>query len=250
MTATRHAGPLTTFVRDTRAGSLFSQIVDTLGADIVSGKLATGELLFADRLCKSLGVSRSVIREVLRALSSMGLVEARPQVGTRVLPPSRWNLLDPQVVSWRGRGSGYRLQQRELLELRLGIESAAARLAARRMTSDEVAGLRDHTAQMHRSIEASDPHGFFDADADFHRGLLEGSGNAVLSQFAKTVSAVLQVRSFDTRPGMMAMRTESVHRHDLLVDALAAGDPDQARQRAWDIVFGTLAEFDDTAVTE
>lgn len=115
------------------SGSLHSRVVDTLGQDIVDGRIAAGEILSPDELCTRFGVSRSVIRESLRALESMGMTLARPQVGTRVLPEEDWNLLHPQIVEWRGRGSGYLDQMEQVLEVRFGIELVASRLATRRM---------------------------------------------------------------------------------------------------------------------
>ena len=64
---------------------LYGHVVDVLGQAIVDGTMHTGQVVYAEQLCEQLGVSRSVVREGLRALSSMGLIEARPQVGTRVL---------------------------------------------------------------------------------------------------------------------------------------------------------------------
>src|SRR5690625_555429 len=72
---------------------LYAQVVDVLGREIVNGDIEPGTIVYADQLCERLGVSRSVIREGVRTLSSMGLVEARPQVGTRVLPPEHWDVL-------------------------------------------------------------------------------------------------------------------------------------------------------------
>src|SRR5699024_11256494 len=123
--------------RVTRMGSgLHGQIVNTLGQEIIDGSAATGSLMNADELVERFGVSRSVVRECLRTLGSMGLVEARPQVGTRVQPRSNWDLMNPKVVYWRGRGPDYITQMSELLELRMGIESTAAHLAAQRITPD------------------------------------------------------------------------------------------------------------------
>src|SRR5690625_341784 len=109
---------------------LYAQVVDVLGREIVNGDIEPGTIVYADQLCERLGVSRSVIREGVRTLSSMGLVEARPQVGTRVLPPEHWDLLNPYVVTLRREGPGYVNQMKELLVLRLGIEHATAGLAA------------------------------------------------------------------------------------------------------------------------
>lgn len=231
--------------RGLRGDGLYAHVIDTLGQDIVNGTLAEGDLLYADQLCLRFGVSRSVVREGLRTLASMGLVESRPKVGTRVLPRSRWDLLNPMLVYWRGRGVDYIDLQRELLELRLGIEGTAARLAAERMSAADCSALLNHAVGMLTAIEAEDRARFYEHDASFHRALLEGSGNAIMAQFADTVEAMLRAKSIDKRPGAAFMGAPSARRHLQLAHALVARDPDQAETVVRTIVHGTLAEFEE-----
>ncbi len=247
MTEPIRRGALPQIGREIRGTGLYAQVVEELGHRIVDGTLATGELVFADQLSQTLGVSRSVVRESLRTLSSMGLVESRPQVGTRVLPQNRWDLLHPLIITWRGRGNDFLIQHRELLELRLGIESTAARLAAGRIAPERALQLRECAQQMQDRLEHNDHHGFFYADAQFHRTLLEGAGNAVLSQFADTVVAMLTGRAMDTRPPMTSMFASSVARHIALADAIVDRDVSRAGIEAFNIVADTLREFDPTA---
>ena len=61
-----------------------------------AGHILNGEVDASDRL----KVSRTAYREAVRILAAKGLVESRPKVGTRVSPPERWHLLDPDVLSW------------------------------------------------------------------------------------------------------------------------------------------------------
>lgn len=235
--------PVRTHGRQRETG-LFGDVVHRLGQDIVTGRIAEGEILFTDQLCNALGVSRSVLREALRTLATMGLIEARPHRGTRVLPMSAWDLLDSRVIRWRGLGTDYLQQQRELLELRLGVEGVAARLAATRGSDDDARALLGHAEEMGRCLPAGDRHGFFAADAEFHSVLLHAGGNLVVAQFSHTVSAVLIARSHDLRPGMRELLAESVDRHLGLARAVMARDPDAAEERARAIVSSTLDEAD------
>jgi DNA-binding FadR family transcriptional regulator len=227
-----------------RGEGLYAQVVESIGQDIVSGNLRPGSIVYADQIVQRLGISRSVVRESLRSLSSLGLVESRPRVGTRVLPRARWDLLNPNVVYWRGRGPEYRQQQRELLELRLGVEGAAARFAAKRISPTTASEILAKAAAMLAATEANDPMSFFDADAQFHRLLLEGSGNAVLAQFADTVEAVLRARSIDQRPGMSTLTLTSARRHIRLAQALLERNETEAEAWAREIVEYTLKEFE------
>ena len=76
------------------SGGLHSYVVNELGGEIAQGKLAPNEIINVNGLCERFGVSRSVVRESLRALESLGLVKARPQVGTRVMALENWDLLN------------------------------------------------------------------------------------------------------------------------------------------------------------
>ena len=223
---------------------LYAHVVEELGQRIIDGDMPAGAIVFAEQLCDQFGVSRSVVRESLRTLSSMGLLEARPQVGTRVLPSTKWDLLNPYVVKWRAQGPDYVQQMRQLLELRLGIEQAAARLASARMSPDDAQRILRAGLDMQTAFENNDTRAFFDADAAFHRLLLEGTDNAVIAQLADTIGVVLRVRGNDSRPGMHYLTMESVQRHLDLAQALVDGDSAQAQASAVSIVEGTLHEFE------
>ncbi|HEV7813379.1 MAG TPA: FCD domain-containing protein [Leifsonia sp.] len=222
---------------------LYAHVVEVLGQEIIDGAMPTGTIVFADQLCERLGVSRSVVRESLRTLSSMGLVEARPQVGTTVLHESNWDLLNPHVVKWRAQGRGYVEQMRQLLELRLGLEQTAARLASERISPADAARIFAAAVAMREAFDAQDTRDFFEADALFHRILLEGTGNAVIAQLADIIGAVLHVRGSDSRPGMHDLSLESVERHIKLAQALIDGDPAQAQSSALELIEATLLEF-------
>lgn len=223
---------------------LYAHVVDVVGQEIINGDIPAGSVVFADQLCERLGVSRSVVREGIRTLSSMGLVEARPQVGTRVLPQSSWDLLNPYVVKWRGQGPGYVEQMKQLLELRLGIEHAAAGLAAQRITSENAQLILEHAIAMRVAYENHDARGFFERDSSFHRILLQSTENAVMAQLADTIGATLDARGNDTRPGMHDITGESVQNHILLAEALVARDVDRAQEMALTLVARTLQEFE------
>lgn len=227
-----------------RGGSgLYAHVVEVLGQEIIDGDLPEGTIVFAEQICERLSVSRSVVREGMRTLSAMGLVEARPQVGTRVLPQSNWDLLNPYVVKWRAKGSNYLDQMVQLLELRLGLEHVAAGLAAQRLEPEHARAILGYAHEMRDAFDKNDARRFFVADAEFHRGILEGTQNAVIAQLASTVAATLDTRANDTRPGMHDLYTDAVERHIQLGEALVARDAEVAQALALDLVELTLADF-------
>ncbi|MGC3956353.1 MAG: FCD domain-containing protein [Propionicimonas sp.] len=224
-------------------GGLRGQIIEELGQQIVDGTLGEGDTVVADQICETFGVSRSVTREALRTLESMGLIQARQQIGTRVLGKDSWDLLNPRLVHWRGRGPDYLIQQRELLETRLGIEPTAAALGAERMDAATIDRLRLLVIQMRDSLERGDRLRHFRADGAFHRTLLEGAGNGVMARIADAIDAALDVRGETLRDGLAHVQPESIKWHESVVHALSRRDPQEAHDAARAILVHTLAEL-------
>ncbi|WP_308494014.1 FadR/GntR family transcriptional regulator [Microbacterium terrisoli] len=227
-------------------GDLHSRVVEDIGQRIINGELAVGDTIFAEQVCERLNISRPVVREGLRTLSSLGLIQSRPQRGTRVLPRSNWDFLSPYIIRWRGQSPDRLTQMRELLELRLGIEHAAAYFAATRRTDAAAAAMKDAAARMKTALDAHDTFAYFRADQEVHRLMLEGSENAVLAQFAETVTALLRIRG-ETNPlvySPQGLARASLHRHIALADALDARDPERAAELAREIIIETLKEVD------
>src|SRR4051812_6883195 len=99
------------------SADLHSVLVEKLGLAIAEGNLAPHSILRLDELEAQHGVSRSVVREATRVLSSKGMLESRRRLGTVVQPEDSWNLYDPQVIRWRLASSRRLEQLRALNEL-------------------------------------------------------------------------------------------------------------------------------------
>ncbi|MGF3056730.1 FadR/GntR family transcriptional regulator [Microbacterium sp. YY-01] len=227
--------------------SLHSQVVDTVGQKIVAGDLAPDTVINAQQLCSQLGVSRSVVREALRTLASLGLVQARQQVGTRVLGHNSWDLLHPLVVRWRALGPDPVRQLHELLQLRLGLDHVAAALAAQHADDHERTALTDAAATMRRAFQSDDPVAFYTADATFHRMLLTATANPLIQQLAGTIAAALSLRGSDQRRGMHEITDQAVTLHEHLAAAIAVGAADDAAQAAQRLI--ELSQKEITAAT-
>lgn len=221
---------------------LHAQVLDTLGERIVSGDAPVGTVLRPEDIAIEFGVSRSVVREALRVLQSLGLVEPRQRVGTQVLPTTAWELLSPAVIRWRGGPATYFAQQRELLELRLGIEPVAAGLTATR-GDDAAAAVLDAAREMVDAAARGDGRAYLEADVRFHRGLLVGSGNAVFAHFAGTVEALLRTRTSESRDTITGWTDAAAARHEAVGRALAAGDARAASDAATALLSVTRDEF-------
>jgi len=221
---------------------LHARVVNVLGLQIVDSHYQPGDILNLDRLSEEFTVSRSVLREALRVLQSLGMVEPRQRVGTQVLARQFWDLFSPQIIQWRGRGD-YFAQMREMLQLRLGIEPVAARLSARLMSSVERDAVAAAAAVMVEADHSRDGRRYLEADVEFHTLILQGSGNAVMGHFASTVAALLRTREQETRFTITDYTPASAHRHNDLAAAIVAGDEDAAYTAAYATLEATLTEF-------
>src|SRR5262252_5420465 len=118
--------------------NLTQSLVQRLGSSIVRGDFAAGKSLPIEaELGKKFGASRTVMREAVKILSTKGLIGQRPRVGTFVHPEERWDLLDAEVLTWILDKQFSQSLVREFLEVRLGVEPAAAALAASNATNED-----------------------------------------------------------------------------------------------------------------
>lgn len=202
-------------------------VLDALGGRIASGELAAGQVVTLDGLCHAYAVSRSVAREAIRVLESMGLVASRRRVGITIQPRTRWNVFDPRVIRWRLDSDDRTEQLLSLSELRRGIEPVAAALAAERANPHQCRILAAAVSDMVVHGRDGDLDSYLLADTVFHRTLLEASGNEMLSALDSVVEEVLSGR---THHGMMPHRPnpEAIALHDEVARAVRLGDAEAA----------------------
>ena len=217
------------------SGELHGSVLSALGTAVVSGTLAPGTVLTLEGVCSEYAVSRSVAREAVRVLESMGLLTSRRRVGVTVLPRSSWNVFDPRVIRWRLDSSDRVDQLLSLSELRQGIEPVAAVLAAQRATPAQCRELAVAVSDMEVHGRAGDLESYLLADQAFHRTLLEASGNEMLASLGGMVAEVLGGR---THHGMMPDQPnpEAIELHDAVARAVRAGDPTAAERAMRSII--------------
>lgn len=193
-----------------------------LGTAIVSGQIPPGETLTGEVAnAEALNVSRSAYREAVQVLTAKGLVESRPKAGTRVLPRSRWNVLDPTVLAWAFAGEPDVDFVRDLFELRAIIEPAAARLAAERRDRDDIRTMKDALVRMRRHTLATEEGRA--ADRDFHDAILQATHNDVLIALSASIGAAVNWTTQFKQRGR-ALPRDPVPDHARVCDAIVAGD--------------------------
>lgn len=201
---------------------LHGALLRKLGMAIVTGRYPPGSLLTDEiAFAEELQVSRGAYREALQALTSKGLVERRPKAGTRVLPRRRWNLLDPEVVGWFFSSKPDMPFIRDLFELRLVIEPAAARLAAQRRNEEDLQNMRAALAAMKLHTLATEAGRL--ADRDFHSALLGASRNEALATLSASIeAAVTWTTRFKQRKRNLPR--DPIPDHERVLRAIAAGN--------------------------
>ena len=206
-----------------RPAGQHASVLSALGGRIASGRLAAGQVLTVEGVCAEHGVSRSVAREAIRVLESMGLVASRRRVGITIQPREQWNVFDPRVIRWRLDEGDRTEQLLSLSELRRGVEPVAAALAAERADGDQCRTLAAAVSDMVVHGREGDLDAYLVADTTFHRTLLEASGNEMLRALHDVVAEVLSGR---THHGMMPARPNprAIELHDEVARAVRLGD--------------------------
>ncbi|WP_262695718.1 FadR/GntR family transcriptional regulator [Kordiimonas aquimaris] len=214
--------------------SLTQQIVNELGLEIVRGKYG-GENVFPIEasLCEQFGVSRSVLREAVKMLTSKGLLRARPRQGTWVQPEESWNLLDPDVLRWLLERKFSIDLLSDFTEIRMAIEPQAAAFAAMRATEKEKSQILDALERM-QAAELGDDDPLL-SDIAFHVAILEASGNRFFSQLKDLVDTALRI-SIRLTNQYKGVALASVADHRKIYDAIAAGDAPNAHQASLSLI--------------
>ncbi|MFF3121889.1 FadR/GntR family transcriptional regulator [Streptomyces sp. NPDC057908] len=227
----------------TRGPGLHTHVLDTLGLEIAAGEHRPGQVLRTDELAQRFDVSRTVVREVVRVLESMHLVESRRRVGVTVQPTEAWNVYDPQVIRWRLAGADRPRQLRSLTVLRSAIEPVAAGLAARNATPEQCAALTECALGMVATSRGQQLEGYLEHDIAFHRIVLNASGNEMFARLGDVVAEVLagrthhQVMFEDPDPAAVTL-------HVRLAEAVREGDAVAAERLTKEIAAGALHELD------
>ncbi|GAA3726235.1 FadR/GntR family transcriptional regulator [Salinactinospora qingdaonensis] len=196
------------------------QIVQLLGSRIVSGEIAEGATIDLTALSEELDLSLTALREALKVLAAKGLVDSRQKRGTFVRERSQWNLLDPDVLGWQLATGAAGTFFRDLSELRMAVEPAAARLAARRRTDSDVGELRAALRAVREAADAS-PEAAARAELAWHRTLLAATHNEMFSRMDVFLAAGL---SHQQHPSEAAGQDEALPSHAAVIDAIAGGD--------------------------
>ena len=197
------------------------------GKQIAQGEFEPGSALPSEaELCIRFEVSRNVMREVIKVLSTKRLIDAQPHRGLFVMAQEQWNYLDADVLEWTlEKGTNPELIS-SLIEVRSLIEPTITRWAAERATAVDLVAIESSYNEM--NANRSNVHVFQEADICFHKAILLATHNVVIQQLSDAVSA-LQRAIFD-----ITFLTDTSHleltmkEHGDLFEAIRRKNPDAA----------------------
>lgn len=208
-------------------------LVDTV-VSALQAQIATGEWDVDDRipteleLVAQLGVSRSSVREGVRSLVQLGLLETRQGDGTYVVAK------DPTQVALRRALGG--ADPREVMRVRQALDALAAREASRNRTDDEVAHLRAQLRARTAAAKIGDEVAFTRHDVAFHIGVVAASHNALLAGIYASFDASLHAAVLSNAGPSMAIDGTPDDDHEALLQAIADQKPDAAGVAALAVV--------------
>jgi DNA-binding GntR family transcriptional regulator len=184
---------------------LADQVKDNLLQAILDGRYPPGSRIVETRVAREFGTSQAPVREALRGLEALGVVEILPFRGARIRHPTADELVEAYVV-------------------RLQLESLGARLALPRMTDADLAGFETAYDRMRRLADQGDGHAVAVADAQFHGELIRLADNATLERVWRSLEPFSRTYLTLIVPGADAHWTADLH--GPILDALRTHDPE------------------------
>jgi DNA-binding GntR family transcriptional regulator len=189
-------------------------VADRLRTDILEGKLSPGSWLRQEQIAKEMGVSQMPVREALRELAAEGLVAHEPYRGVRIISMSLTDVAD-------------------LYASRAAIEALAIRAAARNITAEELASLREISAKMKRRLAPRHLAEYRELNRRFHTVIFTASRRPflirLLQQLWTSFPAMLLDSFKKTAAAPIPDRdTDDIAEHQAILEALEKGDPDAA----------------------
>ena len=206
---------------------LYEQIVSQIEQRIEKGELKVGDQLPSEReLAEQFAVSRTAVREAVKALREKGLVEILAGRGTFITDGTSdkiRNSLGLLMKIGNTKGSANLVEVREILEPEI------AALAATRITDEYIVAMQDAVNIMEVATASNNSEAFVEADLDFHLALAEATQNPIIPALMDSVIDLLREQRKRTGNVSGGLARGQYH-HKIILEAVIKRDPDAARQ--------------------
>lgn len=203
---------------------LYREIVEQITQLIAEGKLKIGDRLPPEReLMDTLSVSRASLREALKALELMGLIEVRHGEGSFIKGVSLEALINPMASALVVQDATIL----EIVEARDLLEPQIAVLAAKRATPEALEKARAAITLREQALADNDIPALIQSDTDFHLAIAEATGNDLLARMMNGIADILaRVREKTIYLPNMPENSQKSHRK--ILAAIEAGDAEGA----------------------
>jgi DNA-binding GntR family transcriptional regulator len=182
--------------------SLHVEVLGRLRDFIVEGNLGAGAKVPERELCRTLGISRTPLREALKVLAAEGLVDLHPNRGARVRSVSADDL-------------------RHMFEVMAGLEALAGRLACERITDGEIAAVEQLHYAMYACYVRRELHDYFDYNQQIHERIMLAAGNPTLREMYGSLGVRMRRARYRANLGKRRDRWgEAMREHEAMLDAL------------------------------
>ena len=219
-----HRSPVESKIKRVTKISISDEIAKQIMDLISRGELKPGDHLPSEReLCKDFGASRSSLREALRCLSIVGVLNARVGEGTSVAEDGEKFLR--KIIEWRLITERHDIEN--LLEVRMALEGVSAANTARHATEEQVEALRKLVAKMQASLD--DEKAFAALDLEFHVAMAEASGNELVSDLIALVRGQL-LKALHKVLVVPHALPAALKEHAAIFEAIERRDADGARR--------------------
>ena len=196
-------------------------VYDELLHRILTRQIRPGERLAEVDVAVSMGVSRTPVREALRRLASQGLLEIAPNIGARLVSPTRKDVEDAFMV-------------------RSTLESMAVKLAIENINATDLDELEGAIKREERALQKGDLEEYLEVNEDFHRIIAQLSGNRVLEDFIKNCIARISIYTVFCKSSIDEVARISLAEHKKIFDSIKEKDTVRAERAMKEHIINTL----------
>lgn len=205
--------------RTTLAASAFEQLI----SHVVNGDWKPGDRIPPEReLCQQLGIARTSLREALKAMELVGMLDSRVGDGTFVCPRSEF-LARPLLWAFTGTDE---TELRDVMEARVLLERDLAGLAAERGSEEEIAEIGEAVRAMRDSVVTGTS--MIEADMRFHLAVAEAAHNGVLQNAVQLLRNLMR-HWINLKLLIPNVPTRVLNQHDQIYEAIRRRDAERAR---------------------
>jgi GntR family transcriptional regulator, transcriptional repressor for pyruvate dehydrogenase complex len=210
-------------VRTTLTASAFEQLISY----VVNGTWKAGDRIPPEReLCQQLGIARTSLREALKAMELIGMLDSRVGDGTFVCPRSEF-LSRPLLWAFTGTDHA---ELRDIMEAREFLEQDLAGLAAERASESEIGAIGEALKDLRKSIAKGES--MLEADMAFHLAVGEAAHNEVLRNAVQLLRNLMR-KWLVLKLLIPQVPAKVLKQHEAIYKAIRAGDSEEARKAMW-----------------